>query len=78
VEEVDFRLRLFDLVMCQFEVLQAGAEGPCLHRLGNWLVRQLIDELEPLHRVGFIREKERLQLEQAAEPSPETGSSLLR
>jgi hypothetical protein len=26
-----------------FEVLQAGVEGPCLHRPENWLVGQLID-----------------------------------
>jgi hypothetical protein len=30
-------------VMCQFEVLWVGVEGPCLHRPGNWLVRLLID-----------------------------------
>jgi hypothetical protein len=28
-----------------------------LHRPGNWLVRQLNDELKPVYKVGFIREK---------------------
>jgi hypothetical protein len=39
------------------EVLHASVEGPCLHRPGNWLVRQLNDEPKPVHNVGFIREK---------------------
>jgi hypothetical protein len=38
-------------------VLQAGAEGPCLHRPGNWLMRQLNDEPKLVYKVGFIREK---------------------
>jgi hypothetical protein len=38
-------------------VLQAGVKGPCLHRAGNWLVRQLNDEPKPVYKVGFIREK---------------------
>jgi hypothetical protein len=36
-------------------LLHAGVEGPCLHRPGNWLVRQLNDE--PVYKVGFIRER---------------------
>jgi hypothetical protein len=39
------------------EVLQAGIEGPCLHRPGNWLVRQLNDKPKPVYRIGSIREK---------------------
>jgi hypothetical protein len=38
-------------------VLHAGVEGPCLHRRENWLVRQLNDEVKPVYKVGFIREK---------------------
>jgi hypothetical protein len=38
-------------------VLQASVEGPCLHRPGNWLVRQLNDESKPVYKVGFIRER---------------------
>jgi hypothetical protein len=38
-------------------MLWAGVESPCLHRPGNWLVRQLNDEPKPLYKVGFIREK---------------------
>jgi hypothetical protein len=41
----------------QREFLRAGVEGPCLHRLENWLVRQLNDESKPVYKVGFIREK---------------------
>jgi hypothetical protein len=41
----------------QLRVLCAGVEGPCLHRPGNWLVRQLIDEPKPVYKVGFIKEK---------------------
>jgi hypothetical protein len=37
-------------------VLQAGVEGPCLHRPENWLVRHLNDEPKPVYKVGFIRE----------------------
>jgi hypothetical protein len=37
--------------------LQARAEGPCLHRPENWLVRQLNDEPKPVYEVGVIREK---------------------
>jgi hypothetical protein len=43
--------------MHQFEVLQAGVEGPCLHRPRNWLVKQLNDWPRPVYLVGFIREK---------------------
>jgi hypothetical protein len=39
------------------EVLQAGVEVPCLHRPGNWLMRQLNDELKLECKVGFIRQK---------------------
>jgi hypothetical protein len=38
-------------------LLHASVEGSCLHRPGNWLVRQLNDEPKPVHNVGFIREK---------------------
>jgi hypothetical protein len=44
-------------ITCWFEVLQASVEGPCLHRPGNWLVRQLKDESKPVYKVGFIRER---------------------
>jgi hypothetical protein len=30
-------------ITCWFEVLWASVEGPCLHKPGNWLMRQLID-----------------------------------
>jgi hypothetical protein len=43
--------------MCQFEVLQASAEGPCLHKPGNWLRRQLNDEPKLVYKAEFIREK---------------------
>jgi hypothetical protein len=39
-----------DTVMCWFEVLQVGAKGPYLHKLGNWLVRQLNDEPKPYRK----------------------------
>jgi hypothetical protein len=65
------------LVMCQFEVLWASVEGPCLHRPENWLVGQLIDEPKPGYKVGFIREKGKATAE-VVRQSPETGSSLLR
>jgi hypothetical protein len=37
-------------------------EGPCLHRPENWLVRQLNDKPKPVYKVGFIREKRKVQL----------------
>jgi hypothetical protein len=38
-------------------MLHAGVEGPCLHRPGNWLMRQLNDEPMPVCKVEFIKEK---------------------
>jgi hypothetical protein len=58
-------------------VLQAGVEGPCLHRPENWLVRQLIYETKLVYKVGFIREKGKATA-RAEQRSLETGSSLLR
>jgi hypothetical protein len=34
-----------------------GIEGPCLHRPGNGLERQLNDEPKPAYKVGFIRKE---------------------
>jgi hypothetical protein len=46
------------LLLCAgAEVLQAGVEGPCLHKPENWLVRQLNDEPKLVYKVRFIREK---------------------
>jgi hypothetical protein len=64
-------------VMCWFEVLGAGVEGPCLHRPGNWFVRQLNHEPKLVYKVGFIREKGKATARQV-QRSPETGNSLLR
>jgi hypothetical protein len=64
-------------VICQFEVLRTGAEGPYLHRPGNWLVRQLNDEPKPVYEGGFIREKGKATVREL-QRSRETGSSLLR
>jgi hypothetical protein len=47
-------------------LLCASVEGPCPHRPENWLVRQPNDEPKPVYKVGFIREKERLQLEKCS------------
>jgi hypothetical protein len=38
-------------------VLWAGVKGLCLHRPGNWLMKQLNDEPKLVCKVGFIREK---------------------
>jgi hypothetical protein len=57
-------------------VLQARVEGPCLHRPGNWLVRQLNDEPKPVYKVGFIREKGKTTAREV-QWSLEAGSSLL-
>jgi hypothetical protein len=38
-------------------VFHASVEGPCLHRLENWLVRQLNDRAKPVYKMGFIREE---------------------
>jgi hypothetical protein len=40
-------------------MLWAGVESPCLHRPGNWLVRQLNEEPKPVYKVVFVREKEK-------------------
>jgi hypothetical protein len=64
-------------VMWWFEVLWAGAEHPCLHRPGNWLMRQLNDERKLVYKVGFIREKGKA-IARAVQRSPETSSLLLR
>jgi hypothetical protein len=66
-----------DSVTCQFEVLQASVEGPCLHRPGNWLVRQLNDEPKLVYKVGYIQEKGKATTREV-QWSPEAGSSLLR
>jgi hypothetical protein len=47
-------------------VLRAGVKGPCFHRPENWRKRQLNDEPKLVYKVGFIREKERLQLEKSS------------
>jgi hypothetical protein len=50
------------------EVLQACFKGPCLHRPGNWLVRQLNDEPKPVYiKWDLLERKERLQLEECRE-----------
>jgi hypothetical protein len=54
-------------------VLQAGVEGPCLHRTE----RQLNDEPKPVCKVGFIREKGKATA-RALQRSPEAGNSLFR
>jgi hypothetical protein len=59
------------------EVLQAGVEGPCLHRPGNWLTMQLDDEPKPVYKVGFIREKGKATAREV-QWSPEAGGLLLR
>jgi hypothetical protein len=59
------------------EVLQDGVEGPCLHRPENWLVRQLNDELKPVYKVRFIREKGKARA-RGMQQSPKAGNSLLR
>jgi hypothetical protein len=65
-------------VMCQFEVLQAGVKGPCLHRPENWLMRHLINyEPKPVYKVGFVREKGKATV-RAVQRNLETSSSLLR
>jgi hypothetical protein len=38
-----FHFVFVGIVICWFEVLQTGVQGPCLHRPENWLLRQLID-----------------------------------
>jgi hypothetical protein len=63
--------------MCQFEVLWAGVEDPCLYRSKNWLVRQLIDEPKPVYKVGFITKKGKATA-RTMQWSLETCSSLLR
>jgi hypothetical protein len=60
--------------MCWFEVLRAGVEGPCHYSPENWLVRQLIDKLKLVHKVGFIRKKGKATAT-AVEQSLKTGSS---
>jgi hypothetical protein len=64
-------------VLCQFEVLQASVEGPCLHRPENWIVRQLIDEPKLVYEVGFIREKGKATTRKVMW-SMETSSLLLK
>jgi hypothetical protein len=59
------------------EVLQARVEGPCLHRPGNCLVRQLNDGPKLVYKVGFRREKGKATA-RALQRSPEAGSLLLR
>jgi hypothetical protein len=45
------------LLHASVEVLWARVKGPCLHRPGNCLMRQLTDKLKPVYKVGFIIEK---------------------
>jgi hypothetical protein len=45
--------------LISFKVLRAGVGGPCLHRPGNWLVRQLKDDSKLVYKAGFIREKDK-------------------
>jgi hypothetical protein len=45
------------MLLAGVKMLQAGVEVPCLHRPGNWLMRQLHDELKLECKVGFSREK---------------------
>jgi hypothetical protein len=63
--------------MCQFEVLQASVEGRCLHRPGNWLMRQLNNEPKLVYKVEFIREKGKATAREV-QWSLETTNSLLR
>jgi hypothetical protein len=64
-------------VTCQFEVLLAGVEGPCLHMPENWLVRQLSDEPKLVYEIGFIREKGKA-IARAVQGHLDTGGLLLR
>jgi hypothetical protein len=56
------------MMLCaSVEVLQAGVEGPCLHRPGKWLMRQLNDEPKLVYKKWDVLErKERLQLEECS------------
>jgi hypothetical protein len=65
------------LLGASVEVLQASVEGPYLHRPGNWLLRQLNDELKLVYKVGFIREKGKATAREV-HWSPEASSSPLR
>jgi hypothetical protein len=56
-------------------MLCAGVEGPCLHRLENWLMRQLNDEPKLVYEIGFIREKGKVTAK-VLQWSPEASSSL--
>jgi hypothetical protein len=67
----------YDSITCQFEVLQASVEGPCLHRPENWLVRQLNEDPNLVYKVRFIREKGKATAREV-QWSSETSSSLLR
>jgi hypothetical protein len=58
-------------------VLRASAEGPCLHRPENWLVRQLNNEPKTVNKVGFTREKGKATGREL-QWSPEAGGSLHR
>jgi hypothetical protein len=45
-------------INCWCEVLWTSVEGLCLHRLGNWFVRQLVDfEPKLVYEIEFVREK---------------------
>jgi hypothetical protein len=70
-------ISIYQRVCAPVKVLLAGAEGPRLHRPGNWLVRQLNDEPNLEYKVGFIREKGKARAREVNQ-SPEAGSSLLR
>jgi hypothetical protein len=58
-------------------MLHASAEGPCLHRPENWLVRQLNDEPKLVYKLGFIREKGKATIREL-QRNPEAGGSLHR
>jgi hypothetical protein len=59
---------MYMYVLCaNVEVLQAGVKGPCLHRPGNWLVRQLNGEPKLVYiKWDLLERKERLQVEKCS------------
>jgi hypothetical protein len=59
------------------EVLRAGVGDLCLHEAVPWLMKQLNDELKPVYKVGFIREKGKATAREVQQ-DPEDDSLLLR
>jgi hypothetical protein len=55
-------------------LLHVDVKDPCLHRLENWLVRQLNDEPKPVYKVGFIREKEKATVRELQRSLEASGS----